>query len=58
MYNRLTPAEQIYIKQDGSTAADINAADAWTIIDYLTPLYGRYTAAQEYILDIEKGPWE
>ena len=23
----------------------INAADAWTIIDYLTPLYGRYTAA-------------
>lgn len=45
MYNRLTPTEQIYIKQDGSTAADINAADAWTIIDYLTPLYGRYTAA-------------
>ena len=26
MYNRLTPAEQIYIEQDGSTAADINAA--------------------------------
>ena len=44
MYNRLTPAEQIYIEQDGSTAADINAADVWTIIDYLTPLYGRYTA--------------
>ena len=43
MYNRLTPAEQIYIEQDGSTAADINASDAWTIIDYLTPLYGRYT---------------
>lgn len=36
MYNRLTPAEQVYIEQDGSTAADINAADAWTIIDYLT----------------------
>ena len=32
-----------YEEHDGSTEADINAADAWTIIDYLTPLYGRYT---------------
>ena len=44
IYARLTLAEQQYLAQDGIGAADINVVDElWTIVDYLTPLYGRLT---------------
>ena len=43
MYDRLTDIEREYIKQDGATKEDINGSDPWVLIDFLTPLYKRYT---------------
>ena len=43
MYDRLTDTEREYIKQDGATKEDINGSDPWVLIDFLTPLYKRYT---------------
>ena len=43
-YERLTPAEQKYLAQDGVSAADVNVVEElWTIVDYLTPLYSRFS---------------
>ena len=43
MYDRLTDIEREYIEQDGTTKEDINKSDPWDLIDFLTPLYKRYT---------------
>ena len=43
MYDRLTDIEREYIEQDGTTKEDINGSDPWVLIDFLTPLYKRYT---------------
>ena len=43
MYDRLTDTEREYIEQDGTTKEDINGSDPWVLIDFLTPLYKRYT---------------
>ena len=43
MYDRLTDIEREYIEQDGATKKDINESDSWDLIDFLTPLYKRYT---------------
>ena len=43
MYDRLTDIEREYIEQDGATKEDINESDPWVLIDFLTPLYKRYT---------------
>ena len=43
MYDRLTDIEREYIEQDGTTKEDINESNAWDLIDFLTPLYKRYT---------------
>ena len=43
MYDRLTDIEREYIEQDGVTKEDINGTDPWDLIDFLTPLYKRYT---------------
>lgn len=44
LYDKLTPLERQYLSQDGITEEDINTVDdVWTVIDYLTPLYGRFT---------------
>ena len=44
MYDRLTEIECEYIEQDGVTKEDINESDPWVLIDFLTPLYRRYTS--------------
>ena len=44
LYDKLTPLERQYLSQDGITEEDINTVDdVWTVIDYLTPLHGRFT---------------
>ena len=43
MYDRLTDIEREYIEQDGVTKEDINGSKPWELIDFLTPLYKRYT---------------
>ena len=44
LYDKLTPLERQYLSQDGITEEDINNVDdVWTVIDYLTPLYSRFT---------------
>lgn len=43
MYDRLTNVEREYIEQDGATKEEINGSDPWDLIDFLTPLYKRYT---------------
>ena len=43
MYDRLTDIEREYIEQDGATKEDINESAPWVLIDFLTPLYKRYT---------------
>ncbi len=43
MYDRLTNVEREYIEQDGTTKEDINESEPWDLIDFLTPLYKRYT---------------
>ena len=44
LYDKLTPLERQYLSQDGITEEDINNVDdVWAVIDYLTPLYGRFT---------------
>lgn len=43
-YSTLTPKEQQYLLQDNIRREDIEAvSDIWTIIDYLTPFYRRYS---------------
>lgn len=49
-YSMLTPREQQYLLQDDIRREDIEAvSDIWTIIDYLTPLYRRFSK-EWYIL--------
>ena len=44
LYDKLTPLERQYLSQDGITEEDINNVDdVWIVIDYLTPLYSRFT---------------
>ena len=43
MYDRFTDIEREYIEQDGATKKDINGSDPWDLIDFLIPLYKRYT---------------
>ena len=44
LYDKLTPLERQYLSQDGITEEDINSVDdVWIVIDYLTPLYIRFT---------------
>ena len=43
MYDRLTDIEREYIEIEGSTKEEINESDPWYLIDFLTPLYKRYT---------------
>ena len=44
LYDKLTPLERQYLSQDGITEEDINSVDdVWIVIDYLTPLYSRFT---------------
>lgn len=44
LYDKLTPLERQYLSQDGITEEDINNVDdVWIVIDYLTPLYIRFT---------------
>lgn len=44
LYVKLIPLERQYLSQDGITKEDINNVDdVWAVIDYLTPLYGRFT---------------
>ena len=44
LYDKLTPLERQYLSHDGITEEDINNVDdVWVIIDYLTPMYGRFT---------------
>ena len=43
MYDRLTDIEREYIEQDGATKEDINESDPCDLIDFLIPLYKRYT---------------
>lgn len=43
MYDRLTDIEREYIEVEGSTKEEINESDSWDLIDFLTPLYKRYT---------------
>lgn len=44
LYDKLTPLERQYLSQDGIAEEDINNVDdVWIVIDYLTPLYIRFT---------------
>ena len=43
MYDRLTDIEREYIEIEGSTKEEINKSEPWDLIDFLTPLYKRYT---------------
>ena len=43
MYDRLTDIEREYIEVEGSTKEEINESKPWDLIDFLTPLYKRYT---------------
>ena len=42
LYDKLTKYEINYMSQDGIFEQEINNSTAWDIIDYLTPLYGRF----------------
>ena len=44
MYERLTNVEREYIEVEGATEKEINDSNAWDLIDFLTPLYKRYTS--------------
>ena len=43
LYDKLTKYEINYMSQDGIFEQEINDSTDWEIIDYLTPLYGRFT---------------
>ena len=43
MYDRLTDIEREYIEIEGVTEKEINESNVWNLIDFLTPLYKRYT---------------
>lgn len=43
MYDHLTDIEREYIEIEGVTEKEINESNVWDLIDFLTPLYKRYT---------------
>lgn len=43
MHDHLTDIEREYIEIEGVTKEEINESDPWDLIDFLTPLYKRYT---------------
>ena len=43
LYGKLTKYETNYMSRGGIFEQEINDSTLWEIIDYLTPLYGRFT---------------
>ena len=43
MYDHLTDIEREYIEIEGVKEKEINESNVWDLIDFLTPLYKRYT---------------
>ena len=43
LYDKLTKYETNYMSRGGIFEQEINDSTLWEIIDYLTPLYGRFT---------------
>ena len=51
LYDKLTPLERQYLSYDDITEEDINNVDdVWIIIDYLTPMYSRFTSEWDNLM--------